>query len=232
MKKLITMLAVLIASNVETKAQSVNFSSASAVVNYADGSWIWKRSCGGFSGQCINPSTTGYTQGLIFSKISSAPDSLAYVAYKNGVVIGSGKTKPEFMTVSSSSSWKIKLSGLAGVDEFLIYGNAPDSLYLVENCGDCYSQTYFRDLTVGIKKNSLNSDRVRIFPVPAGNSVKVDLKNNAQVKTISFFDISGKQVNVTQLSAQNFDVSSLETGIYFILITSDSGQYWSKFAKK
>lgn len=232
MKKIIAILTMLVTCGIETNAQTVNFSSASEVVNYAEGHWTWKRSCGGLSGQCINPSTSGYTQGLIFSKIPSAPDSLAYVAYKSGTVMSAGRTKPEMMAVASSSGWKIKLTGFAFVDEFLVYGNAPDSLYLVENCGDCYSQTYFRNLTVGIKKNSLNSDQVRLFPVPVENFVQVDLTNDTQVKTISFFDISGKHLHVTQLSAQNFDVSSLDTGIYFVLITSDSGNYWSKFAKK
>lgn len=232
MKKLIIVLAVLIACKVEIKSQSLNFSSASAVVNYAEGSWNWMRSCGGFSGQCKNPSTAGYTQGIVFSKIATAPDTLSYVTYKNGVVLSTGKTKPEFMAISSSSNWKMKITGMAFVDEFLIYGNAPDSLYLVENCGDCYSQTYYRDLSVGIKKNNLSSDQLRVFPVPAETSIKIDLKNNTEIKAITFFNITGKQLNVTQLSDQSFDVSALETGIYFIRVSSDSEQYWSKFAKK
>lgn len=111
------------------------------------GSWEWIGSSGGFSGDNITPSSAGYSKTVEFRKNG------VYRWYKNGKL----EDKMRFTVTQDSSS--IFTNGLAYI---IVYSNAGvlgpdnyshresirflshDTLFLSEECSDCYGHAYVR----------------------------------------------------------------------------------------
>lgn len=74
-------------------------------------------------------------------------------------------------------------------------------------------------------ENKPQSNFIYTFPNPANNLL--NLKSNSQsnnIKHIEFFDIQGKSFLPNKKSMEQYDVSSLPNGIYFLKIHFENGQ--------
>ena len=91
--------------------------------------------------------------------------------------------------------------------------------------------------TLGLEEQS-NQAGLIIFPNPViQNNLIVDLKNHeVTADYVYIMDLYGKVISRGELKNQRFpitmDVSTLQTGAYFIRITSPSGTFGSKFIKQ
>ncbi len=73
-----------------------------------------------------------------------------------------------------------------------------------------------------------DSDIYTIYPNPAGNSFQIS--NESGLKGVRIYDITGREVYISQSSGinQDMDVSMLKTGIYLVLISGEKGEYSRK----
>ncbi|WP_250433529.1 FG-GAP-like repeat-containing protein [Hanstruepera flava] len=71
-----------------------------------------------------------------------------------------------------------------------------------------------------------------IYPNPAGNTLNIKSTNDISDKIATVFDINGKRVLNKRLTNQTVDVSSLQSGLYFLRIESNGKVLNRKFLKK
>jgi hypothetical protein len=83
-------------------------------------------------------------------------------------------------------------------------------------------------VSTGIKANSTG---VQVFPSVTNDFISVSMKN---LKKIEIYDITGKSMisRSVQSDNQRFDVSSLNSGIYFIRLSNGTNSAVQKFIKK
>ena len=81
---------------------------------------------------------------------------------------------------------------------------------------------YYRHLPVGVEEY-INPDKVYVYPNPASELVRIDLPENAQLPVnISINDGTGRLAANYSMSnkADLIDISKLQSGLYFVTITS------------
>jgi hypothetical protein len=110
------------------------------------GSWEWVETSGGLAGQVVTPASTGYTQSVEFSSKG------IYKIYRNGTL----QDKLKFNLSQGNSIFhsgtanfiSYENPGLGNTDEDYIKESirfgGEDTLFLNEECWDCYSYVYVR----------------------------------------------------------------------------------------
>jgi Secretion system C-terminal sorting domain/PKD domain/SprB repeat len=93
-----------------------------------------------------------------------------------------------------------------------------------------FIDSYFIDLTASITENT-NIEELNIYPNPVNNILNIDLKmNKSENITIKVFNtlgqtlISDKQTVQDGATSLSYNTESLESGIYFISIISESNE--------
>jgi Leucine-rich repeat (LRR) protein len=71
-----------------------------------------------------------------------------------------------------------------------------------------------------------------LSPVPAKNSLTISTKQTVVVSSVSIYNTLGQLVQVHTNPNETIDVSSLQSGSYFVRITSDKGSANGKFLKE
>ncbi len=90
-------------------------------------------------------------------------------------------------------------------------------------------------LAVGLTEvNDLNS--INLYPNPATNQISLDLTSVESSVNIRVMDISGRivmeQLNQNPGIVKNFEISSLESGLYFMVLNNGATQEIKKFVKQ
>ena len=93
-----------------------------------------------------------------------------------------------------------------------------------------YSITISSCLPLNVKDNDISS-LLLVYPSPANNKISVNTFDNYNIDQLSVFDVSGKQV-ILVTHQTYIDVSELNSGIYFIKIKTDQGEFIRKFIKE
>ena len=108
------------------------------------GTWNWVESSGGFSGATINPSTEGYSKQIGFSENGH------YYESQNGkeVLILNYSFEENKSIYNSQIEYMIKYKSpsanmINDVQSFDFLGS--DSLFLSDECYDCYGHLYIRE---------------------------------------------------------------------------------------
>ncbi|MBV6461621.1 MAG: Ycf48-like protein [Flavobacteriales bacterium] len=85
---------------------------------------------------------------------------------------------------------------------------------------------------VGINESKVQTNALRVYPNPAGNSVTVEWSKEVQVQSLAVFDYLGREVLKEQLPnnthSLQLDVSALPQGMYFIKLFSHDTNYVEK----
>ncbi len=77
--------------------------------------------------------------------------------------------------------------------------------------------------------NDISGKDLRLFPNPARELVYLQLPSHSGILAMEFFDVSGTRVlhdNRTNLAEAGADISALNKGVYFVVITLSSGERW------
>lgn len=144
--------------------------------------------------------------------VTSTPIT-AMIAVPNGVKIG-------------DTRMRVKKSFSSGV--------FPDSSDLANPCSLAADYGQIEDYTLTVKEPVLgsveqNKNKLAIFPNPFEDVLKIsDLEN---VKSISIYDISGRQVKNFKPSAE-LNLSDLKTGLYIVNLNMEDGSVKSAKAIK
>ncbi len=89
---------------------------------------------------------------------------------------------------------------------------------------------WYENLTIlGVEENQI--DTIKIYPNPTDGLLYIDA-NIESIKGATVFDILGKKVLQLEGNKQQVDISSLESGMYFLNLKTESGQFNQKIIKK
>lgn len=76
------------------------------------------------------------------------------------------------------------------------------------------------------------SDYFSLYPNPVRSLLNIQTKNNIQISSLSIYNTLGQLLLVVPDATSAIDVSSLNSGTYFIKVNSDKGIANSKFIKQ
>lgn len=89
---------------------------------------------------------------------------------------------------------------------------------------------WYENLTIiGIGENQL--DNIKIYPNPTTGLIIINSKTESIIGA-SVFDVLGKEVIKLHGDIRKVDVSGLESGIYFLRVATDSGEFVQKIIKE
>lgn len=77
-----------------------------------------------------------------------------------------------------------------------------------------------------------NLGKVSVYPNPATDIVNINLPANSQLKKVSLFDISGRQIEAKLLENKSINVSDLAKGVYILSVETDNGVFNQRVIKK
>lgn len=69
---------------------------------------------------------------------------------------------------------------------------------------------------------------ISLFPNPTQSSFKITTLNSVDIESVVVYNILGKQVNITQIGVNEFDVSGLSSGMYIVKMIDSNGFTASK----
>jgi hypothetical protein len=109
--------------------------------------------------------------------------------------------------------------------------------YIIETDGDNYMLTIENgngDIAVygnvPLSTEDFNDLSVSIYPNPVKELLFIESKEN--ISSITIFDIHGKKVKTVNAQSE-INLSGLQSGVYFVSITSENGGIWTeKIVKK
>jgi len=106
---------------------------------------------------------------------------------------------------------------ISGNGEYLVYGNIRNN--------DSYTgageiKVFKIGMSTGAKEISVRNDNELIFPNPTHSKITI----NREFKSVSIYDLNGKQINFEGNRLGEINLYNLPTGIYFIEITSKEGE--------
>ena len=95
-------------------------------------------------------------------------------------------------------------------------------------CGEDIGTYYFDNFsvteeTLSLKKHSQN---INIYPNPV--STKIYIEKDVSVRSASLYNINGKKIKSWETQKNEFDLSFLKNGIYFIKIITENNLFCTK----
>lgn len=84
-----------------------------------------------------------------------------------------------------------------------------------------------RSFGVGVAENSIEEPQLVLYPNPTRGILNIGLSNEHEFEQIQILDLSGRML-VQQNFKSKIDVSQLKDGLYFLQLSSASGQFISK----
>jgi len=90
------------------------------------------------------------------------------------------------------------------------------------------------DITLGLNETISQQENISIFPNPASSELKVVTKNGEQIIKVQIKNYLGQLIYMYNQSNSSFicDISSLESGVYFIAVETSTGSICKKIAKQ
>ncbi len=134
----------------------------------------------------------------------------------------------------------VRVFGAGGEEMDLVLNNTANGQIFIENVPFAITSLTFDPEKNIISKNSVVTlggndfefdTSVMLYPNPVSNVVSIDFSNNEFVANATFFNSIGQKIKETT-TQKTWDVSSFESGIYFIRVATLEGTKQFKFIKK
>lgn len=144
---------------------------------------------------------------------------------------------------NSEVAWSENLDGLGNFGPKKVVGNTlklTRAVYAADIDGDTDMDVFaasqnnnkvvwYENLTIlGIGDNSLSN--LRVYPNPSSDKIFIDSKNEF-IEEIVVYDVLGKQLFSKKRNLKELDISNFQSGLYFLLITTDEGSFAKKILK-
>ncbi|MBI1184081.1 T9SS type A sorting domain-containing protein [bacterium] len=128
---------------------------------------------------------------------------------------------------------------LKGTDMTVTYLNADSQTTYVKRYGRATVsdpwQAYGADVYYYSKvltAENTATQKLAIFPNPAKDIIKVNLAENEEIQEVVISDLQGRSVDRTLNPSNRLTVGNLQTGVYFLQVTTQKGLYTGKFIKE
>ena len=177
-----------------------------------------------------NPSTTDTIKVISYTSFGSSPSNFesSSVVFDNDTII-----------ISASHSCGMLSMPATSRDTFSI-GQLSEGFYELRYhvaCSD--TPTFYGGDTINFNvqqatsSQTLNNldDGFLVYPNPATNEIKIDLKTNSKSRyEINFYSMLGQKVKTINQKNEKItiDISDLTDGVYFIVISDENNINWSQ----
>jgi hypothetical protein len=217
MKKTLSILIVLLAA--KGISQSLTFPNAQAVISFVSGTWDWTRSCGGFTGGCTTPQSTGSTRAVQYSPYGS--DSLIQTDYYNGSVVNTMNVYVHFS--SSINDWVFEDLNGGYMQPF----NAihQDTIEFPNNMTDQFA----RSSASGLNSSGTAQINIHVYPNPATDHVY--LESDEAIRSCEMYDVLGNKV-ISLKNTDSIDLSTLSKGVYLLCVETTNGRSVQRVVKE
>jgi hypothetical protein len=84
---------------------------------------------------------------------------------------------------------------------------------------------------LSINENAL-AQKIALFPNPSNGIYNIELSDAISIEKVTLNDISGKQFSVTLNPNNTFDITALQSGVYFLTIQTNEGIASKKLVKQ
>jgi hypothetical protein len=169
----------------------------------------------------IQVNQTGRTRfGFEFVALNSSNQqagTLTLINTSNTAITSAGKTYLSHKNASSNNTWTFTWKAPTtnvGAVKFYFAGNAANGDG--NTTGD---NIYTSSLTLNPITTGLNEDQqasLKVFPNPA--NAKLNITNTEDLKSLTVFNITGKEVFKNEENTKQLDVSNLPNGTYFLQV--------------
>jgi hypothetical protein len=126
--------------------------------------------------------------------------------------------------------WQMDGADIIGeIDSILDVQSNQTASYNVYTTSDdgCVSYSNTINVYAGINGNEISS--LKLLPNPSSTSFKIE--SEYEINEIRIIDINGKETTIVSLGNNNYSISHLVSGSYYIEIHTESGIFHSKFIK-
>lgn len=160
----------------------------------------------------------------------------------NGAVVAfnddfSGQIFPELeYTATYTGPLYVQIDPQPGTDIYFTTGgvttltNAGADVNCDTYAVDSVSVQVTRIPTLSTPNFGLNLHKVSVYPNPVTDVLNISIKNNANLETVTVYDIQGKEVHNGMLPT--IDMTSYNSGVYFVKVTSNKGTSTHKVIKE
>ena len=168
-----------------------------------------------------------YEQFIVY--ISDDCGSTWDVVYdKSSTALATGADQTSAFTPTTASDWRMDT-----VDLTAYVGGVVTVKFV--NVNGYGNYVYLDDINITSSVindiEALNNTSVNLYPNPANNFIfidGIDIKNTS----IDIVDVTGKNIKIGITNTNSIDISNLEKGVYFVVISNDNEKIIKKFIKE
>ncbi|MDQ0595649.1 ELWxxDGT repeat protein [Chryseobacterium ginsenosidimutans] len=110
------------------------------------------------------------------------------------------------------------------------------TIYTKDHGNELYTVTDPLPIYLATNEANVNTKNpvsaIQVYPNPVSDNFSLKVKDDYKIEAIKIFDASGKQVKNIIYNNDKINVADLSSGIYFLKIKTDKGEYLSKIIKK
>lgn len=93
---------------------------------------------------------------------------------------------------------------------------------------DQTTETFERNTTVTLSRNTIETSRFQVYPNPAKDYITIDSEDNQVIKTVTIVDVQGRTVFTVNGNTTKISVSNLKQGMYFMTLETETGTSTTK----
>lgn len=164
----------------------------------------------------------------------------AFVGTAEGTILAYGPINNIFAPLVAIDSIELEASYTA-ITGANLSGDLRDELIIGQRTGGLFYMRRDQDVKLSVgNKIETRSNQLRVYPNPTNQSITVQLRamSNQSSAEIKLTDISGKTIVQQALNASNgnfqiqLDLTKMLQGVYFVNMTAEDKNYWSKVIKE
>ncbi|MEM6721609.1 MAG: T9SS type A sorting domain-containing protein [Bacteroidota bacterium] len=88
--------------------------------------------------------------------------------------------------------------------------------------------THERNTALTLSRNTLAASQFQLYPNPANDFITIESKDGQAIKTVSIVDVQGRNVFTSSNVASRISVASLQQGLYFVTLETETGAVSTK----
>ncbi len=176
---------------------------------------------------------TGQIQNAFYAEINNG---IGQFDLETGEIVNAAIVTPQLQTIAASViDTNNNLIYLTTTD---FYSNGEGFIYNLsgENTGSFEAGISAQAIAVdyrvntGVDKRSI-TENLNVFPNPSSNYIKLDIPTKQKPINTVITDVSGRLVH-NSIGNKQIDISSLNAGLYFVVVKTSTSIFTGKFIKK